>query len=204
MTVFHCASREFCLILESDGAKAPLSVATASCCTPELQLTDYNHLMRNLTLTCIFLITACAPTPKQSAIDISLESYIPSTPSVTSTPNVIVIAQTPLPSATASIYIVEAGDTLSEIAEKFKISQDDLRAANPDVSPNSMSIGLTLIIPDPSSALAGASTQITLLDENNNVVASQVAFTLLDIIPPNSSMPVYVFFPDTSANGNVQ
>jgi SLAP domain-containing protein len=107
-----------------------------------------------------------------------------------------------------------------------------------------MSIGMTLIIPDPSSALTGASTptpvpapftqtgchpsadnglwcfaliqndsseplenisaQITLLDENNNAIASQTAFTPLDIIPPNSSLPVYVFFPDTSANNNVQ
>ncbi|MDP1779806.1 MAG: LysM peptidoglycan-binding domain-containing protein, partial [Anaerolineales bacterium] len=195
--------------------------------------------MRNSLLLFIFLATACAPTPSQSAIDISLESYITSTPSVTSTPNVIVIAQTPLPSATASIYIVEAGDTLSKIAEKFKISPDDLRAANPDVSPNSMSIGTTLLIPDGSSTktdvstltpvpvpvtqtvchpsadnglwcfaliqnntpdiLENVSAQITLMDQNNNGIASLTAFMLLDILPPNSSLPVYVFFPNTSA-----
>ena len=195
--------------------------------------------MRNSLLLFIFLATACAPTPLQSVFDISPEAYITSTPSVTSTPNVIVIAQTPLPSATASIYIVEAGDTLSKIAEKFKISQDELRAANPDVKPNSMSIGMTLLIPDNSSTktdvstltpvpapitqtvchpsadnglwcfaliqnntpdiLENVSAQITLMDQNNNLIASQTAFMLLDILPSNSSLPVYVFFPNTSA-----
>jgi hypothetical protein len=107
-----------------------------------------------------------------------------------------------------------------------------------------MSIGMTLIIPDPSAALAGASTptpvpapitqtvchpsadngtwcfaliqnesaepienvsaQITLFDENNNVAASQIAFTPLDIIPPNTSLPVSAFFPNTPSNLNMQ
>jgi len=155
-------------------------------------------------------------------------------------PNVIVIAETPLPTATPFIYTIQEGDTFSELAEKFKISQDDLRAANPDVSPNSMSIGATLLIPNSSNSLANASTptpvpapvtqtvchptadnglwcfaliqnntpellenvsaQIILLDKNNNVLASQTAFTPLDIIPPNSSLPVYVFFPNTPAS----
>jgi hypothetical protein len=42
--------------------------------------------------------------------------------------------------------------------------------------------------------LENVSAQITLLDENNNVLASQTAFTPLDIIPANSSLPVYVSF----------
>jgi hypothetical protein len=52
--------------------------------------------------------------------------------------------------------------------------------------------------------LENVSAQITLLDENNNALASQTAFTPLDIIPPNSSMPVYVFFPNISASVNIQ
>jgi len=203
----------------------------------------YNHRMRNSLLLCILLLTACASENKQP-IDVSLQPYLTSTPAATSTPNVLVVVETPLPSATPFVYIVEAGDTLSQIAEKFKISQDALMAANPDVSPNSMSIGLTLIIPDPSAALTGASTptpvpapvtqtgchptadgglwcfalirndspeplenissQMTLLDENNNAVASQTAFTPLDIVPPNSALPVYVFFADVPSNLNVQ
>jgi SLAP domain-containing protein len=199
--------------------------------------------MRKNLLLSILLISACA-SPNAQPTDVSLRPYLTSTPIATTTPNILVIVETPLPTATPFIYVVQSGDTLSEIAEKFKISMDELRAANPDISPNSMSIGMTLIIPDPSAALAGASTptpmpapitqtvchpsadnglwcfalirndsseplenisaQITLLDENNNAVASQTAFTPLDTIPPNSSLPVYVFFPDTPPNLNVQ
>jgi LysM repeat protein len=195
--------------------------------------------MRNLILICAFLITACAPASTQNTSNNSLDPYITATASNTSTPN-IVIPETPLPTATPFIYTIQEGDTFSELAEKFKISQDDLRAANPDVSPNSMSVGTTLLIPNSSSATANASTptpvpapvtqtvchptadnglwcfaliqnntpdtlenvsaQITLLDENNNVLASQTAFTPLDIIPANSSLPVDVFFPNTPAS----
>ena len=201
--------------------------------------------MRKLLLICIFLISACASPATKNAPNTSLEPYSTSTPSLTSTPNVIVIFETPIPTSTPLIYTVEAGDTISEIAEKFKITQDELRAANPDVSPNSMTIGMTLLIPDSSAVPVGASTptpvpapvtqtvchpsadgglwcftliqnntdellenvsaQITLLDESNNVIASQTAFMPLDIIAPNSSLPAYVFFDsEIPANFNIQ
>ena len=201
--------------------------------------------MRKLLLTCIFLISACTSQNIQSTPDTLLEPYFTATPSLTSTPNVIVIFETPIPTSTPLIYTVEAGDTISEIAEKFKITQDELRAANPDVSPNSMTIGMTLLIPDSSAVPIDASTptpvpapvtqtvchpsadgglwcfaliqnnttellenvsaQITLLDESNNVIASQTAFMPLDIIAPNSSLPVYVLFDsEIPANFNIQ
>jgi LysM repeat protein len=199
--------------------------------------------MRNSLLLCVLLLAACAPTPEQP-VDISLQPYLTSAPASTNTPNVLVILETPQPTATPIIYIVESGDTLSEIAEKFRISMDELRAANPDVNANSLSIGMTLIIPDPSAALADASTptpmpapitqtvchpsadnglwcfalirndspeplenisaQMMLLDENNNAVASQTAYTPLDVLPANSSLPVYVFFPDVPSTLNLQ
>ncbi|MBC7875964.1 MAG: LysM peptidoglycan-binding domain-containing protein [Anaerolineales bacterium] len=195
--------------------------------------------MRNLILICGFLITACGTASTQNASNNSLDPYITTTASFTSTPNII-IPETPLPTATPLIYTIQAGDTFSELAEQFKISQDDLRAANPDVSPNSMTIGTTLLIPNSSNTtvdasiptpvpapvtqtvchptadnglwcfaliqnntsdlLENVSAQLTLLDENNNVLASQAAFMPLDIISPNSSLPVYVFFPNISTN----
>ncbi len=199
--------------------------------------------MRNSLLLCVLLLAACTPETKQP-LDVSLQPYLTSTPASTNTPNIFVVVETPLPTATPFIYVVQSGDTLSEIAEKFKISMDELRTANPDVSANSLSIGMTIIIPDPSSALAGASTptpmpapitqtvchptadnglwcfalirndspeplenisaQMTLIDENNNAITSQTAFTPLDIIPSNSALPVYVFFPNTPSNLNLQ
>ncbi len=201
--------------------------------------------MRKLLLIYVFLISACTSQTTQRAPNISLDPFITATPSLTSTPNAIVIIETPIPTSTPFVYTVKAGDTISKLAEQFKISQDELRAANPDVSPNSMTIGMTLLIPDSSAVPVGASTptpvpapvtqtvchpsadgglwcfaliqnstteflenvsaQITLLDESNNVIASQTAFMPLDIIAPNSSLPAYVLFDsEIPANFNIQ
>ena len=200
--------------------------------------------MRKLLLLSIFLCACANPTAPTETPDASLQPYLTATPEATSTPNVLVIVETPLPTNTPQIYIVESGDTISEIAEKFKIPQADLIAANPDVNPNTLAIGQTLIIPDLSASLAAASTptplpvpstqaachptadsgnwcfallhnntagvlenvsaQITLLDEDNNAIASQTAYLPLDILSPNSSLPVYAFFPNTPANLNPQ
>ena len=66
--------------------------------------------------------------------------------------------ETPLPSPTPFAYEVQAGDTMSGIAFKFGVSLDELIAANPDISPNSMSIGTTLNIPSNPANPTGAST----------------------------------------------
>ncbi|MBI5964620.1 MAG: LysM peptidoglycan-binding domain-containing protein [Chloroflexi bacterium] len=200
-------------------------------------------LLRDINVALLFLVTACVPASASVSPNNSPEPYLTSTPSLTAAPNVIVIIETPVPTSTPFIYTIKAGDTISKLAEKFNISQDELRAANPDVDPNSMTIGTTLLIPDSSAAKAGASTptpvpapvtqtvchpsadgslacfaliqndtnellenvsaQITLLDENSNVIESQTAFTPLDIIPPNSSLPVYVLF-DSILPENIQ
>jgi LysM repeat protein len=185
------------------------------------------------------LLAACGAVPSESA-DVSLQPYFTHTPMTTNTPNVLVVVETFAPTSTPQVYIVQQGDTFSEIAEKFNTSLDALRAANPDVNPNTLPIGQTLLIPDPSTHLAAASTptpvpapvtqavchptadsglwcfaliqnntseyletvsaQVMLLDENNRGIASQTAFPILDVIPPNSSLPVYVHFPNAPAD----
>jgi hypothetical protein len=195
-------------------------------------------------LLLILLLAACAPAPAQISSSGPAAPYSTATPSLTPTPNVLVIVETPIPTSTPFVYTIQSGDTFSELAEQFKISQDELHAANPNVSPNSMTIGGTLLIPDASSStpkgatltpapipvtqtvchpttdgglwcfaliqnntpdfLENISAQITLFDENKNAVGSQTAFTPLDIIPPNASLPVYIFFPDTAANMSMQ
>lgn len=199
--------------------------------------------MQKKILFCILLLTSCA-SPNNPSTNISLQPYLTSTPQNTNTPNVLIVETTPLPTSTPHIYIVQQGDTFSEIAEAFKISISDLRAANPDVSPNTMSIGETLIIPDPSAIFAAASTptpvsvpitqticysdnssglhcfaliqnntnqilenvsaKFNLLDENNNLIASQTAFTALDFVAPNTSLPVYIYFPNVTQKVNPQ
>jgi hypothetical protein len=61
-----------------------------------------------------------------------------------------------------------------------------------------------LIQNNTSDILENVSAQVTLFDENQNALASQTAFLPLDIIPPNSSLPVYVFFPSTPVNVEMQ
>lgn len=198
-----------------------------------------------MALAMTLLIAACAPAPTQIPRPASLTPYITSTPSLTPTPDVIVIIETPLPSATPIIYQVQTGDTMSAIAEKFKITLDDLMAANPEVSPNNMPIGTTLTIPnkpvdaanastptpvpvtvtqtscyptadrglwcfalvhnDSSDRLENVSAQIALLDSQGAVIARQTAILPLDIVPPNTSLPLVVFFPpDMPASANVR
>lgn len=199
-------------------------------------------MQKKLFLLCL-LLTACA-TPNNSSVDVILQPYLTNTPASTNTPNILIVETTPIPTNTPQIYIVQQGDTFSELAESFKITEADLRAANPDVSPNSMPVGQSLIIPDPSAIFAAASTptpvpvpitqavchvdsssglhcfaliqnntasilenisaEINLLDENNNLVASQTAFTPLDIISPNTSLPVYTYFPNINVKVNPQ
>jgi LysM repeat protein len=53
----------------------------------------------------------------------------------------------PLPTPTPFMYTVVENDTMIEIALRFGITLDELQLANPEVSPNFLSIGTQLIIP---------------------------------------------------------
>ena len=112
---------------------------------------------------------------------------------------------------------------------------DDLQAANPEVSPNAMSVGQAINIPsnpqnpsgeptptpvpftvqqiecyptadkgmwcfalvhnDFSDFMENVSAQVTLVDANKTMIASQTALLPLNILPANTSLPLTVFFP---------
>lgn len=115
--------------------------------------------MRYLWMPIFFLLTACAPTAVGTApLRGSAVPYLTVTPSLTSTPNVLMVVETPIPTGTPFVYTIVSGDTFSELAEQFKISQDALRAANPSVMPNSMSVGSSLLIPPVEPATANSAT----------------------------------------------
>ena len=151
------------------------------------------------------------------------------------TPEGVVAAETPLPTPTPFTYTVQRGDTISSIALKFGVSMDELQAANPEISPNAMSVGQVIHIPsnpeNPSGEptptpspftiqqiecyptadrgmwcfvlvsndfpefMENLSAQVTLVDASNTVLASQTALLQLNILPPNTSLPLTVFFP---------
>ena len=65
---------------------------------------------------------------------------------------------TVLPSPTPFTYTIQAGDTMSELAQKFGVSLDALIAANPSISPNIMPVGAALLIPTDQKNPTGEST----------------------------------------------
>ena len=59
---------------------------------------------------------------------------------------------TKVPEPTPTTYTVKSGDTLSGIAAKYKVTVDDVLAANPDLKdPNQLQIGDKIVIPLPPS-----------------------------------------------------
>jgi LysM repeat protein len=105
---------------------------------------------RNLILAALFFLTACG-TVTSNPSTLPAGGLIPyltltSSPTFAQAPEVV-FADTPLPTPTPFTYTVKQGDTMGAIAEQFRIPLDALMAANPNVSPNAMSVGQKLLIP---------------------------------------------------------
>jgi LysM repeat protein len=193
--------------------------------------------MRKILILCILFATACGTsTSGATPVPKNLQPYLTLTSTATaSQPDGLVVSvTTPLPSPTPFTYTVKSGDTMGQLAQKFNVTLYALMASNPNVDPNSMSIGQTLKIPSISQNSSGASTptpvpfpvkqiacyptadrgmwcfvlvtnnsssfiedvtsQITLIDANGKSIASQAATLPLDILSPNSSMPLTTYF----------
>jgi LysM repeat protein len=204
-------------------------------------------MLRNLfSAFSLFLLTACASQQAGSTpLPVELTPYATTTKSPIQPPEGLIPLTTPLPSPTPFTYTVQTGDTLSQIAERFNVSLDDLQAANPEVSSNAMSVGQVINIPsnpdnpsgeptptpapftveqiecfptvdkamwcfvlvhnDLPDIIENVSAQVTLVDSNGAVVATQTAFLPLNTLPPDTSMPLAVFFlPDVPFDANPQ
>jgi LysM repeat protein len=95
-------------------------------------------------------MVACTPaTAASTPKPIELLPYSTRTPPATpSPPEAVVVTPSPgQPTATPFAYAIAAGDTLSQIAEKFHISLDALVSQNPNVDPGALTVGQTLTIP---------------------------------------------------------
>lgn len=184
----------------------------------------------------LFFLSSCSSQSVDSTPNSStLILFVTSTENPTQTFEPLVVAETPLASPTPFTYTIKSGDTISSIALKFGVSMDELQAANPEISPNSMPIGQVIKIPsnpdnpsgeptptpapfsvqqlqcystvdngmwcfvlahnDSPDFMENISAQVTLMDSTNKIVASQTAFLPLNILPPNTSLPLNVFFP---------
>lgn len=121
----------------------------------------------SLPLAVLLSLSGCANpaatmTPSENAPGSMLTPYvtITLTPTVTNTP-VGAPTATPAPtlSPTPRIYTVKANDTMLVIAFRNGLSLDELKAANPDVNPYLLSVGMTLVIPPPSGTSTTPSAQ---------------------------------------------
>ncbi len=105
------------------------------------------------------LLCACqaGKTTPTAAIEMALITpFWTTTPSPTVSPQplarqatatAIPVTIPPPPTPTPITYVIEAGDTMGVIAYRFGITVADLRAANPEVDPNLMSVGTVLVVP---------------------------------------------------------
>ena len=119
--------------------------------------------MKYALLLSIFLLSACGTqtgVPQPTTQPGIPQPYLTSTPSRTpeALEGLVESFETPLPTPTPFTYTVQAGDNMSSIALEFGVSLDELVAANPDVSPNAMSVGTVLQIPSNPAGASGVST----------------------------------------------
>jgi len=97
------------------------------------------------------------PTPTVTAT--ATATFTPTNPP-TETPTLAPPSETLAPTATEtpsgpSLYVVQEGDTLTSIAEKFNTTLDILLALNPDIDPETLIIrvGDQIVIPAPDTQL---------------------------------------------------
>ncbi len=112
-------------------------------------------VLLGLSLACGQIITLPTATPTVTPLKeftlspTSTTTMLPTTPFPTFTPT---FTPTPI------LYVVQPGDTLSEIARKFGVSIRTIQEANAITDPRTLQAGQTLIIPQGEEALPGTPT----------------------------------------------
>jgi LysM repeat protein len=107
-------------------------------------------MVRTLTAAALMVaLVACAPEPPQALLP-TLPAVLDITPAPTLDIDATATAYAglvlPTPTA-AALYTVQAGDTLSDLADRFSTTIDELVAANGLTDPNALQPGQTLLIP---------------------------------------------------------
>ena len=104
----------------------------------------------------VLLLAGCNPMKPQAPVLITtglptgnLSPYHSPTPQP-ATPTAtfeVTIPVTPSPTPTPFLHIVTNDDTMLGLAFRYGVKLEDLKAANPGVNPNAMSVGSKLVIP---------------------------------------------------------
>lgn len=92
-----------------------------------------------------------APAPTPTATRPLPPRYVPPTPTETPTPPSWPTGTPALPTPTPLYYTIQEGDTLLGLALRFGIPLEALKQANPNLNPEAMPVGATVVIPlDPT------------------------------------------------------
>jgi LysM repeat protein len=106
-----------------------------------------------LMILLVLILSSCnqatplaTPTSRATGIITPYHTLTPR-PEVPTATIMVVIPVTPAPTPTPFTHMVIKGETMLGIAFQYGVSLDDLKAANPTVDPQFLSVGTSLIIP---------------------------------------------------------
>lgn len=147
----------------------------------------YNDSVKRFSIAAALVAAACAPLASRTTPATPVlypYSTMTSAPTSDRIAGALVSAETPLPSPTPSSYTIKAGDTLSQIAERLRVSVDVLLLANPALDPDALRVGDTLTIPGNVGAAAISSptpvpVQITDVDCRSMATGAAWCFALI-------------------------
>jgi len=106
---------------------------------------------------CSAATPTAVPIGAAGVVELTRYATVTLTPTVTATPvNAPTATLAPTQTPTPRVYSVKDNDTMIVIAFRNGLTLDELQKANPDVDPYTLSVGMTLYIPAPSSVSATA------------------------------------------------
>ncbi len=104
-------------------------------------------------ISIVMLVAACSRLTNPVSVNLKLTPYLtPTEPQLQQTQAVSSTTPITAPTPTPTIHIVATGETMSSIALRYGVETAAVVAANPQVNPNTMSIGTKLTIPSQSGA----------------------------------------------------
>ena len=103
-------------------------------------------------LIVVVLISACSSKTNPVPANLKLTPFF--TPTEPQPQQTQAVSSTPftVPTPTPTIHVVAAGETMSSISLRYGVATAAIMAANPQINPNAMSIGIKLTIPSQSGA----------------------------------------------------
>jgi LysM repeat protein len=109
--------------------------------------TEYGGIAMKMGSICTALLAGVCLAVLGMACGGGVEEEPTRTPAATPAPTAATPEATSSPAATPTTYVVQPGDTIGEIAERFGVDVEALAAVNDITNPDLIYVGQTLVIP---------------------------------------------------------